>query len=83
MRVRSGQQRVDAVTVKIRRLLLRRHREVWSGRAIRIDDALGQQVSHGLPMAWLVAAIQVIKGMVFTDDHDHVFDRRTGLDAIM
>jgi len=42
------------------------------------DDPLGQQVVDVLSLAGLVGGEDVVEGVVLTDDHDDVLDRRRG-----
>jgi hypothetical protein len=62
---------------------LLRLREVRTGRAVLVDDALRQQVRDGLALTLgLVDTEGVIETAVFTDQDNHVLDRRGRLDAV-
>ena len=47
-----------------------------AGRAVRVDDALAEQVVDGLTGTRLVGAEEVVEGVVLADDDDDVLDRR-------
>ena len=55
---------------------LQRQRVVLAGRAVLLDDALGQQVVDVLAVARLVGGEHVVERAVLTDDDDDVLDRR-------
>ena len=49
-----------------------------AGLAVGIDDALGEQVRHGLSRDGFVGSVNVVKAAVFPDDHDHMLNRSSG-----
>src|SRR5262249_29019388 len=56
---------------------------VWSGRAVGIDDTLGEQVRHRLSMLRLVRAVDIVESAILTDEHDDVLDRGCGRRCIL
>ena len=77
-RVAPGLGGGEQVDLGIAGLLLGGRGEVRSRRAVRLDDALGQEIRDGLVVGRLVAAEQVVEGMILANDHDQVSDRRPG-----
>ena len=48
--------------------------EIGAGSAVGVDDALGEQVADGVSGLGDVGREEVVKGAIFADQHDDVFD---------
>src|SRR5260370_24914724 len=51
-------------------------REIRAGRAVLFNDLFGKQIIECLAGFWFVRSENVVKGSVFTDDHNYVLDWR-------
>ncbi len=81
-RFRRAQQ--ERVAARVGGGLLLRLVEVRAGRAVALDDALGEQVPHRLAaMDGLVGGEDVVEAAVLADDDDDVLDRRSGVAAVV
>ena len=70
---------VDRIEIVDRRRELRRLGVIRAGRAVFLDDSLGQQVVDMLALARLVGREHMIESPVFAHDDDDVLDRAFGL----
>src|SRR5713101_6114694 len=52
--------------------------EVGSWRSIFVDDAFGEQIPDAFALGWFVGGEHMVKGPVFSNDHDYMLDRGLG-----
>src|SRR3982074_223306 len=60
-------------------LLLSGQTELRTGAAVRIDDAIRQQIGNTLSSSGSIGAEDVVEGMVLANDDDHMLYWRAGL----
>ena len=77
-RVLTGRRSDRVVLPPVAPDALPRELEVGTGRAVGVDDALGEQIADLLAAPGLVGSEDIVEGVILTHDDDHVPDRRRG-----